>query len=212
MAQIKKPEVEARILAAARHEFAARGVAGASVAAIAAGAGVATGNVYRYFPSKDALFAAAVPPAVVARLRRSIAARVRALAGVVDVAAVPAGAPYRVLSDELLGFCAAHRLEVVIALAGDPDSPYAAVADQLRRQLVRLAVAHAATLRPPVRITPTTRFVLDTIYRGFVAAMVAILRQYQTADAIAAAVERHAAYHLTGLARLLATEATREAP
>jgi AcrR family transcriptional regulator len=47
----------AAIVAAAHGLVAERGYAGCSVAVVAAGAGVATGTVYRHFPDKGALFA-----------------------------------------------------------------------------------------------------------------------------------------------------------
>jgi len=46
----------AKILAAARDEFAARGFAGARVESIAKRAGLTKQLIYHYFPSKDALF------------------------------------------------------------------------------------------------------------------------------------------------------------
>lgn len=49
-----------QILDAALEEFAARGYAGARVAAVAARAGIAKGLVYHYFPSKAALFLATI--------------------------------------------------------------------------------------------------------------------------------------------------------
>jgi AcrR family transcriptional regulator len=54
------PHRRGDLLRAARTTFAERGFAGARVADIAAGAGVATGTVYRYFDSKEALAAALV--------------------------------------------------------------------------------------------------------------------------------------------------------
>jgi AcrR family transcriptional regulator len=48
------------ILAAARHEFASRGFRGARTAAIASGAGCSEPTLYKHFPSKQALFAAAL--------------------------------------------------------------------------------------------------------------------------------------------------------
>jgi AcrR family transcriptional regulator len=206
MVQIRKPEIEQRLIGAARHVFAARGVPATSMAQIADHAGVSTGNVYRYFASKDELVRAAVPPATVRTLQGLIRRRVRALAGVADVATLAADAPYRVISAELLEFCVAHRLEVVILLGRAADTPYERVAPELIRTLVRLAIAYAGTLRPAVQVTPTTRVVLDQIYRGFVQAMVAILTRFDEPAAIRAAVERFGAYHLTGLARLFATE------
>jgi len=49
-----------QILEAALEEFAARGYAGARMAAVAQRAGIAKGLIYHYFPSKAALFQATV--------------------------------------------------------------------------------------------------------------------------------------------------------
>jgi AcrR family transcriptional regulator len=55
--EARKAEVRARIVTAARHLIARGGYAEAQVSAVAAEAGVATGTVYRHFPSKADLFA-----------------------------------------------------------------------------------------------------------------------------------------------------------
>jgi len=52
---VRKAETRRRILAAARRLVAESGFAGLQIAAVAGGAGVATGSVYRYFPSKAEL-------------------------------------------------------------------------------------------------------------------------------------------------------------
>src|SRR3954470_18144678 len=53
----RKAEVRERILAAAMDQLAEGGYASASVQAVATRAQVATGTVYRHFPSKSDLFA-----------------------------------------------------------------------------------------------------------------------------------------------------------
>ena len=55
--EARKAAVRERIVGAARELIAHGGYAEASVAAVAKRAGVATGTVYRYFPSKAELFA-----------------------------------------------------------------------------------------------------------------------------------------------------------
>ena len=210
MPQVKKPAIEERITEAARRVFATRGFAATTIAAVAAEAGVSTGNVYRYVDGKDALFALAVPDALARELRRLVRARVRALEGIADVGTLPAGAPYHLLSAELLAFCVRHRLAVVIMLGRAAGTRFAGLADALVRELTRLALAYGRTLRPPRAADATTRFVLAQLYRGFVAAMVAILERWDDEAAIAAAVERYADYHLTGLARLFAVAPAKE--
>jgi TetR/AcrR family fatty acid metabolism transcriptional regulator len=60
MARTVDPQKRADILAAARTVFAEQGFVGARIADIATRAGVATGTVYLYFESKEALVAALV--------------------------------------------------------------------------------------------------------------------------------------------------------
>lgn len=54
--QYLKDEVKNRIAAAALDEFGKKGYQEASMREIACGAGIATGNIYRYFKNKDELF------------------------------------------------------------------------------------------------------------------------------------------------------------
>ena len=60
-----------RIVSAALTQLAEGGYASASVVAVARRAGVATGSVYRHFPSKGDLFAEVFRRAVAARGRRA---------------------------------------------------------------------------------------------------------------------------------------------
>lgn len=55
---VPRPEREGQIVAVAVDEFAERGYAGASVAAIAARAGISKPLIYQYFGSKDGLYLA----------------------------------------------------------------------------------------------------------------------------------------------------------
>ena len=55
----RKAETRERIVAAALDQLADGGYASASVQAVAARAGIATGSLYRHFPSKSELFAEA---------------------------------------------------------------------------------------------------------------------------------------------------------
>ena len=113
MTQVLKDHVRERIVAAALDVFAARGFGGATVGDIAAAAEVSTGNVYRYYPTKDALFAATVPRDVADRMLALVRQRVTAADGVRDVHALPESAPWRVTSEQLLAYTIAHRGQAV---------------------------------------------------------------------------------------------------
>ncbi len=69
--QTLKNDIRQRILAIAREEFIAHGVRNTSIRMIAGKAGIATGNLYNYFRSKDELFCEVLRP-LIAALNRYI--------------------------------------------------------------------------------------------------------------------------------------------
>jgi len=60
--QIRKDDIRKRILLAARQEFFRKGVKRTSIKDIASVAGVAVGNIYNYFSSKNDIFVAICSP------------------------------------------------------------------------------------------------------------------------------------------------------
>ena len=62
--QTLKDDIRQRILVTAREEFIAHGVRCTSIRTVAHKAGVAVGNVYNYFRSKDELFCEVLRPLI----------------------------------------------------------------------------------------------------------------------------------------------------
>lgn len=202
MAQLLKEEVARAIRHSALDVFAKRGYRDASVAEIARGAGVSTGNVYKYFESKDVLFYEVVPPSFVKGLRTRLFARVEGARGVRGTALDGHG-PHVEAAEALTRFTLDHRRETVIALGRASGSRYERLREELVRDLTKSALAHAAALTPSLEVTPAMRFVLARIYEGFVAAQVEILTEHEQEHEIRAAVLALGRYHLAGLERLL---------
>lgn len=203
MAQYLKQEVRDRIRAAALDAFASEGYAAATVAGIAAAAGVSTGNVYRYFESKDDLFDAIVPKRLVRRFRRLLSERLRSAEGAADVRDLDREHRYWLASGELFDFVLAHRLEVVAFLGRSDGTPYERVHDQVVAKLVDAATRHSAALEGSVDGRETIAFDLEQIYRNFVDSLVRILERFDNDEDIREAVGAYERYHLAGLAALL---------
>src|SRR3954466_10357758 len=91
--EARRAEVRERIVAAAREQVAEGGYASASVQAVAARAGVATGSVYRHFPSKAELFTEVFRRASQRELDVMRAGRGAGLAGRAGGGGAGAGAP-----------------------------------------------------------------------------------------------------------------------
>jgi AcrR family transcriptional regulator len=197
MVQTRKPETHARVLAAAEQAFAEAGYEGATVADIAARAGVSTGNVYRYFENKDALFYEVLPDAFAATFLRLVRRRVRALARADDLTALDASA--RAEAEELLRFWIEHRRRVIILLDRAKGSRHEAFAHQFVSALMR---SMQAKLRADTgtRLTAASRFVLEQIFRNTVRTIVSILEAHEDEASIRNAFQGFWSYQLAGLA------------
>src|SRR5687767_13557402 len=112
MAQQLKPEIRDDILRAAEVVFFESGYAGATMADIARTARISTGNVYRYFETKDALFDAVVESEFVSTFLALVRRRVQSLATEGELTRLGEAAQQD--QEDLLGFWIEHRQRVVI--------------------------------------------------------------------------------------------------
>jgi AcrR family transcriptional regulator len=192
MPQVLKDEVRARILDAARAVFAEQGFVGATMAAIAARAEVGAASLYRYFPSKEGLFDAAIPPAVARDFEALLDRRVRALGASLARSKDDAG-------DEMLRFWAAHRLAVVVLLDRAAGTAHAGFGAGFVERLVALSVEQLRAVHPGAGIDAPTRFVLRRIFEGTRATLAAILEAHEDPRAMRDAVEVFWSYQLAGL-------------
>jgi len=202
MAQRPKAEVRARIVEAAASAFAADGYGGTTIGAVAARAGVSTGNVYRYFEGKEQLFAAALPASFAADLRARTRDKVKALGAVRDLRLLAKDARYHVLSGELLDYCLANRARVIILLARAEGTEFARFAGEFRDALVEWALEYVRVAWPTVVATPALRFALDEIYARFLGAMATALTELADDGAVREAVFHLTSHHQGGLKHL----------
>lgn len=214
MAQYRKDEIEKAIRRAALRVLADKGYPGASIAEIAREAGVSTGNVYRYFEGKDALFDAVLPADLVKTMRRLLRERVlaaRAPAPSTSPAApgAPTGPSHALASEAVVQFCVEHRLEVVVLLGRAAGSRHEGLAAELVRELAQGAVAHFEAAGGRLSVTPALRLTLEHVYRSLLGATVTALATFEDEATIREAIVAYSRYHLAGLTALLGrTEVT----
>lgn len=191
MPQRLKTNVRDRIVSAAAEAFATGGYAGTSVAAVARRAHLSTGNIYRYFANKAALFDAVVDADVAVRFEALLDARLASLAAAPDMRALDGGAQ----ADQaaLLDFWIAHRWAVVILLDRGAGTPYADFGARFVDRLV--AALFAARALPE-----SARFVCRQIFDGTRRAIVAILIAHAEPAAVRTAFAHFWRYQLAGLA------------
>lgn len=199
LAQYLKDEIQQRILDAALREFASRGFQASRLADIAAAAQISTGNLYRYYSGKEALYEALVTQEFVSRFLKLLHGRMNALKGVQDLRQLEPSAPFHLFKEELLEFCLQNRLKVVLLLAGSQGTRHAGFAATLLEDLVTRAIAHFRHLNPDLRVSKVHRSTLQKIYQSFLMIHTDLLRQFDQPEQFREAVERYSAYHLAGL-------------
>lgn len=196
MPQVQKPEVRDRILGAALAAFASRGYAAATMSAVAAEAGVAVANLYRYYASKEELFEAVVPSALVARFERLLERSVRAHAHLAGVARSGEDGAAR----DLLEFWIEQRWVVVLLLTRSAGTPHDGFGQRFVDRLVNLALVEIRAAHPGVSVSREARLVLQQIFDNTRRMIAAILEASDDDREIRRAVAAFRAYQVAGLA------------
>lgn len=195
MPQVLKPEVRERILAAGLAAFARHGFAATTMSEIARGAEMAVANLYRYYPSKEELFEATVPRAVVRRfeqlLERSVHAHAR-LAGLDGPSDETAAA-------ELLEFWIEQRLVVVILLDRAQGSAHEGFGTRFVERLLRVSLTEIRRAQPGVVVTSEARLVLQQIFENTRRMIAVLLESCADEASIRRAVAAFRSYQVAGL-------------
>lgn len=199
MVRTPNPEVRAAVRRAGAVVFAADGYEGATMAAIAAEAGVSTGNIYRYFSNKAGLFDAIFTDAFAAEFLERLERRVSDL---VDADALTRlGAEAQGSEADLLGFWIEHRLEVITLFARAEGSSQAGFRARFLEVLMARTRADLEA-RAGRSLGPEAALVLETLFDNTVRMVVRILEVHEDPDAVRRAFAAFWAYQLAGLAGL----------
>lgn len=191
-------DVRVRLEHAACEVFAEAGYRGATIATIAARAEVSTGNVYRYFADKDALFYTVLPDEFAARFLRLVRRRVKDLAASSALTAPDAEA--KASADALLGFWVQNRLAVITLLDRAQGSRHEGFAAHFVELLMRETVATLEASRGGTQLDPVERLVLTQIFTNTVRTIVALLEAHTDEDETRRAFAGFWSHQLAGLA------------
>ena len=196
MPQTLKTDVRDRIVDAAELEFAERGYVGATMAQIAKRAGLSTGNLYRYFANKEALFEHMLGADFVEQFERLLDLRVAALART-DLASLSNEA--KAADEAMLRFWFDHRLRVVVLLDRAAGSKHEGFGEHFVARLVGLTEAQ---LEDDLggSISEQARFMLRQIFQTSRRAVVAILERYERESDLRAAFAAFRSYQRAGIA------------
>jgi AcrR family transcriptional regulator len=207
MPQVLKQEVRQRILGAALAAFARHGFEATPMSEIARGAGMAVANLYRYYPSKEELFAAAVPRAVADHFEQLLERSVHAHARLVGIA----GPSDTNAPEELLQFWIEHRLAVVVLLDRAHGSEHEAFGERFVQRMLQVCLAEIRSAQPGVAVTKEERLVLQQIFENTRRMLAVLLEACADEAAIRRAVVAFRSYQVAGIAGFVRALAARHA-
>lgn len=195
MPQILKQEVRERILRAALAAFARKGFAATTMSEIARSADMAVANLYRYYPGKEELFQAAVPPSVVARFEQLLERSVHAHARLIGVP----GPSDDTAAAELLQFWLEHRLAVVVLLDRAQGSAHEAFAERFVERLLEVSLTELRSAQPGAVVTREAQLVLRQIFENTRRMLAVLLEQCPDEAGLRRAVAAFRSYQLGGI-------------
>lgn len=165
--QVKKKDVENRILEAGKKEFFERGYRGASVFRIAAAADVPIGNFYRYFDGKKNLLDAIVGPVYV-----FIPKFIADLAGTTTVLAMPLEQFSSFIAKELYRVFWRNRTELGILLYRCQGTEYEKFRSMIDDLIFEIIVKRNFGDR---EITESERIMARVVANGYLAGILELL-------------------------------------
>ena len=197
MVQVLKENVKNQIASAAERMFAKVGYQKATVGMIAHEAGVATGNIYKYYANKEALFNAIITPAFVEEfnsLTRDRVATLIASSGSEELRSITSGE-----AGTLLRFWIANRLKVIIILARAEGSQYESFAAEYIQAMSRQTLDSLPAAHLHLKVTDVFRLTFRTRLADTVRGIVSILETFTDEDRIIEAFATSWAYHYAGI-------------
>lgn len=201
MAQILKESVREQILNAAERLFARLSYKQATMGMIAKEAGMATGNIYKYFPNKDALFYSIVTPEFVKELGSLTSDRVYALNQPEKLSELNSITDQE--AGKLLQFWIENRLKVIILLSGSQGSDYEGFCEGYVQSMFEQSITLIPELQPQLEDNKFFLFTFRNQLLDTANGVVSILKKFENGDEITEAFSSSWAYHHAGIQALI---------
>jgi len=173
--QYLKDEIKSRIISAALKEIYDKGFLDASMRRIAKDAGIAIGNVYRYFKSKEDLFYEIVNPAYYSLIN---------FTGNHNYTSTSNTPVFKAVVDKIMPIFREYRVQLLLLMDKSKGTKYENIKDKLILIIVKDINDY---LLPNIKkrgVDIKDSYIFDVIAATFLEALFIILRKYSDEDAI----------------------------
>ena len=199
MAQRKKDIIRELIISEALKEFAINGYSKAIISTIAKSAGIATGNIYHYFKSKEALFLSIIPASFLNHILEIINQKINAINGVENIYLLPDNSEFQIISEHMLNFIIENRLKMIVVTTGLEGSPHEGFDKTIIQCVHRLALAYYQSIMPGFCLSAQQSFNLLSVYKNLFRSLSDIMLHFTDQHELRESLKTHIKYHQGGL-------------
>jgi hypothetical protein len=204
MAQTLKDEIRENIDAAALAVFGRKGFVGATMAEIAAEAGISVGNIYRYYTGKEDLFYSLVTPDFIEELKSLFRSKMKTADGM-ELAEMRDYDPMDVRDTVLKDFLSKNRLRTIIVMDKNEGTRYEGFKEEMVGFIMKNTLQYIETMKDKrtIALSGVKIDLLKVVYSNLYNAVVEILKLYSDGADIDAAYETILDYHFFGIVKLM---------
>lgn len=203
MPQILKDGIKNVIDKAALSQFYKKGYQRATIANIAREAGISTGNIYRYYRSKDELFYSVIPQSFINEILSLIRTKLSAL-NEMSIEEARYSSAMRIVDDQAVEFIIKYRMQIIVAFDQSKGTRYEKLKDKFRDMLISNLRAYIKSVGKPKFLNDRIKNdILKIITTNFIQAFLEIIKNYRTENDLAYAYESLLEYHELGVNKFL---------
>ncbi len=201
MAQRLKSGVRESILDAAIDCFFERGLQNSSMSDIAGKAGIAVGNLYRYFKDKEDIFYSSITDENIKNLKKIIEFKFKKSHG---MSVCPRKMAEDVIQNELIELIASNRKYWYIVFLKSEGTKYSNIKEESTLFLTGLFRQYIESINKEsgVKISEEEKFLSTQVYRSLIDSFCSVLKENNDVDTIKALCRRLLSYHFAGLEAL----------
>ncbi len=203
MVQTLKDEIRESIAAAALEVFSKKGFVGATMADIAAEAGISVGNIYRYYRGKEDLFYSLITPDFIEELKSLLRAKMKTADGM-ELGEMRDYDPMNVRDAALKDFFSKNRLKTIVVMDKNEGTRYDNFREEMVEFITETALQYIDTMKDKrtIALGGVRRDLLKIFYSNLYNAVVEILKLYSDSGDIDDAYETLLDYHFFGIVKL----------
>lgn len=203
MPQILKEEIKDMIDKAALLQFYKKGYQKATMSDIAKEAGISTGNIYRYYHSKDELFYSAIPQSFINDMLSLIKTKLSSL-NEMSIEKARFSSVMKLVDDQAVEFIIKHKMQIIVAVERSKGTKYENLKDNIRDMLIRNLREYIKHLGKKGFINDRIKNdILKIITANFIQAFLEIIKNYEKGNDLAHAYESLLEYHELGVNKFL---------